>query len=279
MLPTFLIIGAAKSGTTSLWQYVRQHPQVFVPDVKEPGFFVQEIGWRYGVPWYERLFADAGDALAIGEASPAYTMYPALAGVPERIASVVPDVRMIYLMRDPIERMRSGYVHRLETGEEHQPIRRALLFDATYVNLSRYALQLGQYFNCFPRSQFLLLTAEDLRDRRSATMHRVFDFIGVDPGAAIDVSGEYNRGAEKRAQRSVGPWAKLVPRGVRANPTLRPRLMRLAHHRLNTRVIDPRQVAIDDDLHKRLADLVRPDVERLAPWMDPPFDGWGLLSH
>lgn len=278
MLPTFLIVGAAKSGTTSLWQYVRRHPQVFVPDVKEPGFFVEEIGWRYGVPWYERLFADAGEAVALGEASPVYTMYPVLAGVPERIASVVPDVRLVYLMRDPVERMRSGYVHRLETGEERQPIKRALLFDATYVNLSRYALQLERYFDWFPRSQFLLLTTEDLRERRQATMRRLFSFIGVDPDVDIDVSGEYNRGAEKRAQRSVGPLAKLLPRSVRANPSVRPLLLRLARHRLNTRPIAAADVTIDDDLRRRLADLVRPDVERLKAWMDPPFDGWGLLD-
>jgi hypothetical protein len=278
MLPTFLIVGAAKSGTTSLWEYVRQHPDVFLPEVKEPGFFVEEIAWRYGVAWYERLFEGAQGASAIGEASPVYTMYPVLAGVPERIASVVPDVRLIYLMRDPVERMRSGYVHRLETGEERQPIKRALLFDATYVNLSRYALQLERYFERFPREQFLLLTSEELRDRRVETMHRVFSFIGVDPAAAIDVSSEHNRGADKRAQRQVESLAKLVPRRVRADPRLRPLLLRLARHRLNTRPIEPSAVAMDDDLRGRLSDLVRPDVERLARWMDPPFDGWGLLS-
>lgn len=277
-LPTFLVVGAAKSGTTSLWHYLRSHPQVFMPETKEPGFFVQEIAWKRGRAWYEGLFAAGASAAARGEASATYTMFPVLAGVPERIASVVPDVRIIYLMRDPVERMRSGYVQRLGVGEERRPLRTALLFDATYVNLSRYAMQLEQYFDWFPRAQVLLLTAEELRDRRSETMDRVLSFIGVDAAPSVDLTTELNRGADKRAVRPVGPLAKVVPRAIRANPRIRPHLVRLSRHRLNTRAITTGELALDDDLRRRLADLVRPDVERLARWMDPSFTGWGLLE-
>ena len=277
-LPTFLVVGAAKSGTTSLWNYLRRHPQAFLPEVKEPGFFVEEIAWRYGLEWYERLFAPAGDALARGEASATYAMYPALAGVPERIASVVPEVKIVYLMRDPIERMRSAYVHRLDRGDERRPIREALLFDATYVNVSRYALQIGKYLEWFPREQLLLLTSEDLRHRREETMARVCRFVGIDPGVALDSTGEYNRGADRRAIRNVEGLRRMVPKALRANAALRPYLLRLAHHRLNTRPITAEETAIGDDLRARLADLVRSDVERLREWMDPSFEGWGLLA-
>ena len=277
-LPTFLVVGAAKSGTTSLWHYLRRHPQAFLPDVKEPGFFVEEIAWRYGLEWYERLFAAAGGALARGEASATYAMYPALAGVPGRIASVVPDVRIVYLMRDPIERMRSAYVHRLDRGDERRPIREALLTDATYVNVSRYALQIGKYLEWFPMSQLLLLTSEDLRHHREETLARVCRFIGVDPEVEIDASGEYNRGADRRAIRHVEGLRRMVPRRLRGNARLRPYLLRLAHHRFNTRAITAEETAIGDDLRGRLADLVRPDVARLREWMGPSFDGWGLLA-
>lgn len=278
MLPTFLVIGAAKSGTTSLWEYLRRHPQIYMPEVKEPGFFVEEIAWRRGLLWYESLFAGAGDALARGEASPTYAMYPALAGVPERIASVVPEAKLVYLMRDPIERMRSVYVHRLDRGDERRPIRDALLFDATYVNVSRYALQLERYLERFPRSQLLLLTSEDLRDHREQTMAGLFEFLGVDPDVSVDTSAQYNRGADKQAMRQVESLRRLVPRSIRANPVVRPYLERMARHRVNRRPVTPEETAIGDDLRRRLADLVRPDVRLLRELMGPTFEGWGLLD-
>src|SRR5204863_2222453 len=85
MLPNFLIIGAQKSGTTSLYRYLQMHPDVFMPRNKEPDFFVAERNWPMGLDWYEAHFAAARDAIAIGEASTTYTMYPHYAGVPERV--------------------------------------------------------------------------------------------------------------------------------------------------------------------------------------------------
>ena len=84
-----------------------------MPDYREPGFFVAEMNWPRGPGWYESPFAGAGDAIAHGEASPTYTMYPYFDGVPERIANVMPDVKLICVLRDPVERMRSMYVQLL----------------------------------------------------------------------------------------------------------------------------------------------------------------------
>ena len=80
MLPTFIVIGAGKAGTTSLWGYLRDHPQVFMSDPKELDFFTVEHNWSKGVGWYEAHFADAGDAVARGEASGSYTNWPNFAG-------------------------------------------------------------------------------------------------------------------------------------------------------------------------------------------------------
>ena len=81
MLPTFLVIGAMKGGTTALFKYLSGHPQVFMPECKETAFFVERFGWRRGLGWYEDLFVEAGDAIAVGEASPTYTCTPSLPGV------------------------------------------------------------------------------------------------------------------------------------------------------------------------------------------------------
>src|SRR5215211_9390855 len=107
-LPNFLVIGAMKAGTTSLYHYLRHHPQVFMPEIKELNFFNPLRNWRRGVEWYEEQFEGIPDSVvAIGEASTSYTKFPWIREVPARITSVLGEIRLIYVVRDPIERMQS----------------------------------------------------------------------------------------------------------------------------------------------------------------------------
>ena len=278
MQPTFLIIGAQKAATTSLWAYLRSHPEAHLPDYKESGFFVAEMNWRRGLGWYESLFDGAGDAIAHGEASPFYTMYPFFDGVPQRIATVMPDAKLIYVLRDPVERMRSMYVQLLADGTERRPMKDALLYDARYVVLSSYALQLERYLACFDRSQILLLTSEELHDHREEVMRRVCVFLGVDPWAPMNLSDESNRSEGKRVPTAIGRL--LTPLATAEHlPRVRRRIASHWRHPLLSRAIPPDAIRLSEDLRRQMADLVGPDVERLAPWMDPSFSGWGLLAR
>jgi hypothetical protein len=277
MLPNFLIIGAQKSGTTSLWAYLRSHPEVHLSDYKEPGFFVAEMNWNRGLGWYEDLLGGPGDVIALGEASPFYTMYPFFEGVPERIRSVVPHVKLIYVMRDPIERMRSGYIQLLADGTERRPIGVALLKDSRYVALSSYAMQLEPYFECFERSQILLLTAEELLDQREKTMQRVCEFLGVNPLAPMDLSIQSNASEGKRVPNAVGRL--LRPRQTAERfPRVRRAMGALFGHPLLSRPMPPEASHLSEGLRRQLADLLRPDVRQLARWMGPSFAGWGLID-
>ena len=115
-LPTFVVIGAMKAGTVSLRHYLDEHPDVFLGRggrFGEPNFFVAEYNWPRGRDWYESLFDGAGGAAAIGECSPCYTWAHAFRGVPERMAQVVPEARLVYVVRDPIARMQSMYMHQV----------------------------------------------------------------------------------------------------------------------------------------------------------------------
>jgi hypothetical protein len=278
-LPTFLIIGAQKSGTSSLWAYLREHPQVFVPPVKEVHFF-SEPADDVDVRRYQCLFADASGAVAVGEASTSYTMFPLTPDVPAKIASVLPGVRLIYLMRDPVERMRSAYHHRLASGTENRRIRQALLADPSYMQVSMYATQLEHYLRWFPRSQLLLLTAEELKSNREATLRTVLSFIGVDPSWQPEhVSAEYNTSAGK--PRVPRAWARLFgdalirSGAVRLLPSTPPKA---PTHPLMSRRIRPSDVAIPDSLREQLVAALRPEVARLSPMMPSSFDGWGLLD-
>jgi hypothetical protein len=102
-LPTFIVIGAMKAGTTSLYHYLREHPQIFMPKAKELDFFAVETTWRRGIDWYAEQFAGAGgDEIARGEASTAYSKYPHYPNVPERIARAIPGCQLIYVVRLPL---------------------------------------------------------------------------------------------------------------------------------------------------------------------------------
>jgi hypothetical protein len=274
VLPNFLVIGAAKAGTTSLYHYLRGHPQVFMSQRKELNFFVENDGWVKGTSWYERQFEGAGDAVAVGEASPNYSKYPAFPGVPERIAKLIPDVRLIYLIRHPIDRMRSHYLHEVAALCERRPIGRALAADPRYLNTSRYAMQIERYHEHFPRDQLLIITAEQLRHDRTATVRRVLAFLGVDldwPDSRL-LDPEFHRTSNKRVRRPLAKAALRVP-GTRAVARLAPRPMR----RLARRKVDAgRGGAIPEALEAHLRAELRDDVGRLRAHVGEGFDGWGI---
>lgn len=276
-LPNFLVIGAQKAGTTSLFRYLGEHPDVFVPDVKEPHFFDGHLAWHRGLAWYESLFADAAGATAVGEASTSYTMHPAIAGVPERIAGVLPDVRLVYVLRHPVERMRSSWAHAVSRGVEVRSIGEALLADRRYADMSRYAHQLEQYLEWFDRSQILLLTAEDLRDRRAETLQRVLVFLGLRTDWEPPSLGtEFHPSRGKLGPRPVVRRLGLAPAVAGPTADRLPAPVRRPVQRLALRPLDPAEMHLDEDLRRRVTDLVRADVERLRGHLGPTFDGWGI---
>lgn len=276
MLPNFLVIGALKGGTTSLYEYLRAHPDVFMSEPKELRFFVEQHNWGEGLAWYERHFDAAGNATAVGEASPAYTIRTSFPGVPARIGGVIPRAKLIYVMRHPIDRMKSHYLQRLIDGTETRPAERAFLEDLDYLHTSRYAFQLEEYLERFPREQILLLVSEDLRDRREQTIRRAFDFLGVDPTAVPDaLAGEHNVSARQTVP--VLPVARARRNPVyRAVARLAPAPVRRWYGGLTRRALTIDQIALSPSLEARIADALRPDIEQLRALMDDGFDGWGL---
>src|SRR4051812_12198760 len=164
-LPTFLVIGAYKAGTTSLFHYLRAHPQVFMTEEKETFYFTDDA-YHHGREWYEAQFAAGADSVARGEASTAYSAWPNFKHVPERASKLVPDARIVYLLRHPIERLQSQYLFDARMFRDHRPIDEAVLDEATYVSRSRYAMQIDRWMAHYPRENLLLLTTEELRNDR-----------------------------------------------------------------------------------------------------------------
>ncbi|MGQ0831586.1 MAG: sulfotransferase family protein [Microthrixaceae bacterium] len=277
MKPTFLVIGAQKAATTSLYHYLGAHPDVFVSPGKELNYFVLEQGWSNGAQWYEAQFDGAGAAHARGEASPSYTMFPAFTGVPARIADLIPDVRLVYLVRHPIERMRSSYLHGLSRGGEHRPIDVALVHDLRYQTATMYGMQVQQYLHHFPREQLLVIRSEDLRDRRDDTLRLVFAHLGVDADASMDGARvEHHRSEHKQVPRAAARSLLQLEWYARAVDAA-PEVVRRAHGRLTRRPLRPADTELSAVVERGIIERLRPDLTLLCEQLQIDTDPWGLL--
>jgi hypothetical protein len=179
-LPNLIVIGAQKCGTSVLHYYLSLHPEVSMSRPKELNYFIEERNWSRGIDWYAGHF-DA-EAKVRGEASPNYTAFPQHQGVPERMHSVLPDAKLIYMIRDPLERIAAHWVHNYAKRREKGTLAETLVHPNTsYVTRSKYAMQLERYRAHYAKERILVFQQSELRSQRMETLRRVFEFIGVDP--------------------------------------------------------------------------------------------------
>jgi hypothetical protein len=204
-LPNFIVIGAAKAGTTALYWYLAEHPAVFMSPVKETNYFAfgldPEGRLLYGDPEvhhfpvksldeYRRLFEGAGDAGAIGEASPIYLECPQAA---DRIRGLLPTARIICSLRHPVDRAYSDYVmHLRHRGQRFDPTRDLTAAspwarpDSHWMQISKYHGQLSRYFDAFPRGQIHVFLFDDLKQNQVGAVQGLYRFLGIDPGFVPD---------------------------------------------------------------------------------------------
>jgi hypothetical protein len=224
--PNFIIIGAAKSGTTALYHYLKQHPQIYTSPVKEPRFLICEgraptfVGPGDGVrnrravttlAGYQALFQGASTQTALGEASTGYLHDPEGNGA-ERIHHYLPDAKLIVILRNPAQRAYSNYLNLLCDGDE--PLQDfALALEAESVRLRNhwsyfwgykrngfYHNQLKPYFERFSRNQLRVYLYEDLVADATGMLRDVFGFLGVDAAFTPDVSTRYNESGVPRSR-------------------------------------------------------------------------------
>lgn len=212
-LPNLIVIGGLKCGTTSLHHYLALHPQIAMSRPKELNFFVAELNWELGPQWYASHFERA--APVRGESSPHYTNLPRFAGVAERMRETLgEDVRIVYMVRDPIERILSHYLHNVGAGYEARPIEEALAdAQSSYIARTRYAMQVRPFIDAFGAERVLVVANEDLAGEREATVRWVFEFCGVD---ARFTSPQFEREWETGSARAKeGGGFRLMDRAVR----------------------------------------------------------------
>ena len=268
-----------KGGTTSLCAYLAEHPQVFLSEEKELHFFLADGNRARGRAWYEAQFAGAGTAVARGEGSTTYALWPNQDGVPARVVEMIPDIRIVYVVREPLSRVVSHYAHDWAMGDERRPIAEALTDDSAFVNGSRYSTQLARWLEHLPRSNVHVTTSDALRSDRAATVSRIQEFIGVDPDfVAPNIDAESHLTADKN--RAVRPafrrlWANPVYRS--AARIAGPRVKQLAH-RVTRSEFDPVSLELGESTAAHLREILRPEVAGLREYLGPDFTGWGLLD-
>jgi hypothetical protein len=279
-LPNLVVIGGLKCGTTSLHHYLNLHPEIAMSRPKELNFFVAELNWDLGTEWYASHFDRS--ATVRGESSPHYTNRPRFGGVAERMREVLgADTRIVYVVRDPIDRILSHYVHNAGAGYEPRSLEDALAGpDSAYVARSRYAMQLEPFLSAFGSGRIQVVSREELRDERAAVMRRLFGWLGVD--AAFD-SPEFGREWETGGARAETGGFRFMDRAVRL-PGLRfldrnfDRLPEGLRWRVERLVHDPDsgpapKPELPPDLRARLVEILRPDVARLEEAVGRRF-GW-----
>lgn len=281
MLPNLIIIGAQKCGTTSLHYYLKHHPEVLMSQIKELNFFNEQFNWQKGMAWYEAQFS--GEAKIYGEASPHYTNYPMFPGVVAKMHALVPKARLIYLVRDPIDRMVSQYLDYVKGYHEKRAIEEAFKDSDNneYFARSRYYFQLGQYLKFFSPEQIFVESAENLMNDREPTLKKIYRFLGVDENFRSDkITEEKNVNEKKLKQKKPRRWVRyvlsdkfvLAPVKKVFPETYRDKVRKF----LLPKAEPVERPVISNALKERLGNILKEDVDKLRAFTGISFSEWNI---
>lgn len=303
-MPNFLIVGAQKAGTTALYQYLRQHPEVFMSPIKEPHFFAfEEKDLDFRGPRdretlghmvvrderaYRDLFAGAAGEKARGEASAMYLyMEEAVRGIGRH----APDAKLVAVLRSPAERAYSGFLHMVRDGREPIPdFERALAAEEErirgnwspiwhYRRMGFYHGQISRYREAFGPERLRVYLYEDLEKNPEGVLRDIHEFIGVDPSFVPDVSSRYNVSGVPKSKRLHAVHRFLLrPNPVKAafKPFLPKKLRRrMVEGSLNTlrnrNLVKP---PFPEEVRRGLIEGYAEDIQKLEILIGRDLSGW-----
>ncbi len=304
-MPNFLMIGAAKSGTTTLYEYLKSHPQVYMSDPKEPYFFAmedKEINFHgpgdnaYAhreiinkLEEYKALFEGVQDEIAIGEAS-AFYLYSKQAA--DKIKHYIPNVKLIAVLRNPVDRAYSSYKHMMrDMREEVSSFESALSAEARriqegwypiwhYTQAGFYYDNLRYYYDLFPAENIRVYLNEDLRKDPSGVAASLFEFLGVDSHYHLEAEENYNVSyiPELKALQSVRKF--LLSRDSTIKNVFKPFLPEAFRQRMVQGVtsyiekVNVKRTPMAAETRQELVELFASDIEKLETLINRDLSAW-----
>lgn len=268
-LPDFLIIGKGKSGTTSLFNWLGTHPRVWLPEVKEPDFFARPNNWALGIDWYSAMFAAAPAGSMTGEASTSMTRAKHARAAAPRVREVVPHAPLVYVVRDPISRLRSHYAMNVRRGDERRLLGEALADpECRYIVDTLYYTCVEPYLELFPRDQLLVVRMEDVVGDGNQGWFDVLDHLGLE---RVDAPGtRSNHAAQAQVSTRLARWVR--EHGMTRPPEWTPKWIRDRARPLFLRSQDddPRVISAKDPIPDDVVDRIYDDADRLAAALGRP---------
>lgn len=293
----FFVVGAARSGTTSLYNYLKQHPDLFLPNIKELNYFSKVESNQpqdYDKPKkdvlyhtkiissakvYRDLYKEATAKQFKGDISPSYLWDTVTA---QRIFDHNPEAKILVTLRDPVERAFSHYFMNLSVGYDAEPtFEKAILAKERriwgggnlYLEWSRYYQSLRSYYELFPKEQIKVLIFEDWTKKKRETLQDIFHFLKVDPLQEIDFSDRFNQKVGYKNIKTLNFFRKKLVRNW-VDPVL-PQPMK---DRLKNTLFQKHEIAVELDLHvkEKLKNQFKEEVQLLEALTELPLlEKWG----
>jgi hypothetical protein len=269
--PDFIVIGAMKSATTTLHEQLARQPGLFMSRPKEPNFFSDDPHYAKGLDWYTALFRAAREEELCGESSTHYTKLPTHPRTVERMKRALPDVKLIYVMRHPIDRLISHYVHEVTTGALTDGLSEAIDDMPELIDYGRYSMQLKPFLEAFGAENVLPVFFRRLVSHPQEELERIGRFIGLEARPRWDAALRPQNVGSKRLRKSVlrealvrAPLLTTLRQRLIPKPWTEP-LKEFWRAKTDPPTLPP-------DLEARLCDLFDEDLERLGRWLGIALD-------
>lgn len=268
-LPSFVIIGAMKSATSTLQEQLVQQPGIFMSEPKEPNFFSDEDQYAKGMLWYSGLFSPAPNGAILGEASTHYTKLPTHPHSVERLKEHLPGAKFVYVMRHPVDRLISHYIHEWSMGVYRCGLEEAITRYPELIAYGQYSMQLKPYFDHFGRDAVLPVFFDRLIREPQAELERVCRFIGYQGSPQWQEDLKPSNVSSERIRRF--PLYRYVvesPIATRLRRALVPQGLR---DWVKGRLTMQRRPELSEKLRAELESAFDQDMQELGVWLGTPL--------